>query len=112
MLAFKIIKLCNIRTLNNILKTQTNTLNQVNNSFRLKTVNSKVNNNLVMIPCRSVYCLLFSTNTNRNKHERDKGHGPKDKLTKIQFDSEMVYICVQHQTAKQHQAINAVLLDI
>ena len=64
-----------------------------------------------MIPCRSVYCdKKFSTNTNRNKHERAKGHGPKDKLTKIQL--KMVYICVQHQTAKQHHAINAVLLDI
>ena len=67
----------------------------MNNSFRLKTVNSKVNNNLVMIPCRSVYCdKKFSTNTNRNKHERAKGHGPKDKLTKIQFDSENgLYLC-------------------
>ena len=61
----------------------------------MKTVNSKVNNNLVMIPCRSVYCdKKFSTNTNRNKHERAEGHGLKDKLTKIQFDSENgVYLC-------------------
>ena len=67
----------------------------MNNYFRLKTVNSKFNNNLVMIPCRSVYCdEKFSTNTNRNMHERAKGHGPKDKLTKIQFDSENgVYLC-------------------
>ena len=85
----------------------------MNNSFRLKTVNSKVNNNLVMIPCRSVYCdKKFSTNTNRNKKERAKGHGPKDKLPKFSLILKMVYICVQHQTAKQHQAINAVLLDI
>ena len=47
-----------------------------------------------MIPCRSVYRdKKFSTNANRNKHERE-GHDPKDKLTKIQFDSEnCVYLC-------------------
>ena len=67
----------------------------MNNSFRLITVNSKVNNNLVMIPYRSVYCdKKFSTNTNRIKHERAEGHGLKDKLTKIQFDSENGQLCI------------------
>ena len=81
----------------------------MNNSFRLETVNSKVNNNLVMIPCRSVYCdKKFSTKTNRNKHERAKGHGPKDKLPKIQFDSENgVYLCPTSncKTTSGHNAV-------
>ena len=36
----------------------------------------------------------FSTNTNRNKHERLTGYGPKDNSKKVAFDSENgVYLC-------------------
>ena len=35
-----------------------------------------------------------STNTNRNKHERLSGHGPKDNSKKVAFDAENgVYLC-------------------
>ena len=36
----------------------------------------------------------FSTNTNRNKHERLTGHRPKDNSKKVAFDAENdVYLC-------------------
>ena len=45
------------------------------------------------VSCRT--CIKkFSTNTNRNKHERLTGHGPKDNSKKVPFDTDNgVYLC-------------------
>ena len=49
----------------------------------------------MVLPFRSSHFnKSFSTTTNRNKHERAKGHGPKDNTRSIPFDTaKRVYMC-------------------
>ena len=53
----------------------------------------------MVVYCRSDHCnKTFSTIFNRNKHEKKKGHGPKDQKREIPYDAEQnLFLCPSAQ---------------
>ena len=53
----------------------------------------------MVVYCRSDHCnKTFSTIFNRNKHEKKKGHGPKDQKREIPYDAEQnIFLCPSAQ---------------